>query len=686
LQYQLDSKAGSLVELVGGKVISYDLTGLSPQIVDTFKSRETPQAVVQLSSSILLAASLQKFSIYDSKFGSLLATQSIPPTPAPTTKKKAALEAGPPPPVHFIGYLKQSGKVVALRGTELLAVQISEAARSNKRKKSGTLLIDSLAKGSLGSRLRSKPHEAKGSQKKRKRTTIGSSALFTSPELDTLFQEGKIEEFEKQLAAAIGLYSAPKLPKVQGDGENGESRAVSTLNTEWKLPNLNKLRGLATRRPQALYALSKLFEPSSSQSNGESKSSSSRQSSIQLKSYPENVFLWLVHTGQLRADLIQRALSEYDGFDRHIPHGDLVLALAAFDNDLSLVHYVLTYHPNLHAEEVVMAIKLIINSLDNSTLPQPEHRLLMDNEFAAAAATTGALTNGVGVGIGPVNAGVPQPDGQIDNKEATMEQQADIESVTDAAMKDVDELMEQVYQNLDQMAPIRGETLRQALTRLNALPREDVTQTLRRMLTQHELVFLIHILRVELDQGGWTTRYLDREDFDTAEEPSNTAITVIANMLSWTVDAVGMTGWLTTSASDPFDSIDETLNLLRGEISNTLEGVHEATFISSVLADFLRYSHRLGESSNELSNHRKSSTLEKDEEMWKRGKTVIVEDAPSSHLPMGLGVGDEQGIRTVVAELEMRHISGLVQKKTGRDVGREIRRGLPAYVFERIRF
>jgi hypothetical protein len=341
------------------------------------------------------------------------------------------------------------------------------------------------------------------------------------------------------------------------------------------------------------------------------------------------------------------------------------------------------YHPHLHVDELVAAVQTIVNSLDNSILPQPEHKLLIDDEFANAAATTGALTNGVG---GLSNGDLSVTNGHVEDERI----EEDMDSVTDAAMKDIDEMMDQAYETLDKLLPIRGETLRQALTKLNALPPVLVTQTLRAKLTQHELIFLIHILRVELDQGGWTTRYGDREDSDGAEaseEPSNRAITVIANMLGCAVDAVGMNGWLTASASDPFDSIDETLTVLRGEISNTLEGVHESTFIYGVLSDFLRHHHKRQSSEVGNSQPRKSSanlSAEQEQRLWKEGKTVVVEKRPPPHLPLGLGL-EEQGVKTSVDLVEKR-LYGEMRKKRMADVGREIRRGLPQYVFERIRF
>jgi hypothetical protein len=50
-----------------------------------------------------------------------------------------------------------------------------------------------------------------------------------------------------------------------------------------------------------------------------------------------------------------------------------------------------------------------------------------------------------------------------------------------------------------------------------------------------------------------------------------------------------MSGWLMTSAADPMDAVDKLLDSLRAEISATLEGVHEATFLTGVLGEFVRY-------------------------------------------------------------------------------------------------
>ena len=120
-------------------------------------------------------------------------------------------------------------------------------------------------------------------------------------------------------------------------------------------------------------------------------------------------------------------------------------------------------------------------------------------------------------------------------------------------------------------------------------------------------------------------------------------------------------------------------------ISNTLEGVHEATFISGVLSDFLRYAQRV-DASTKGAPQAAMSAAESEQKAWKKGRTVVVQDEPSPQLPMGLELKQAQGIKTMVDETKVRTMSGLVVRKTAAEMGKEVRRKLPPYVFERIRF
>ena len=143
--------------------------------------------------------------------------------------------------------------------------------------------------------------------------------------------------------------------------------------------------------------------------------------------------------------------------------------------------------------------------------------------------------------------------------------------------------------------------------------------------------------------------------------PFNHSITVVSRLISCAVDAIGITGWLTTTAMDPVDSVDELLSSLRAEISAALEGTHESTYMTGLLNEFLLYSSR----------HRNAHRP-----MDRKGITAA--KAFKKELPLGLKVEDQ------ISRTKMR-ADGQVQQRAGRDIGRQASMKVPPYSFERIR-
>jgi hypothetical protein len=212
---------------------------------------------------------------------------------------------------------------------------------------------------------------------------------------------------------------------------------------------------------------------------------------------------------------------------------------------------------------------------------------------------------------------------------------------------------------------MRGAALQLIVSQLNSLPMHKITEGLRAALTQHEIVFLVHLLRMELSVGGWTSYYIQGEipaaDGIVNGGPADRGITVIARLLSCAVDAIGLDGWLSSSANAPADSVDELLVSLRAEISAALEGINEATFMSGLLGEFLHYCSALaGEAQSGSYNPIK--TLQK----------------PVQELPMGLKVKEWESTTKLGP-------NGQVKIKSRREIGMEIRMKVPRYSFERIR-
>lgn len=588
--HSLDAGSGILYHLHNGRIISYDLTGTSPRIANILNTERNVQSIVPLSSALLLATSLQNYTIHDTKYGSIQATAPVSePTQAETSSKKRRISGSKTTPssAHLIGYFGKSGIAAVLSGQNLIAVQVGGRSNNSKRRKlAEPLLIDSIGKA-VGS---SSDHQefskfdlpaVLGKCLKDNATNPNQHQKFskeTITALDELVAQGNIRAFESLFAAEVKVKTNTSQKREKLVANHGEDDLKWIFPVDRKLPLF---------REKAMYALSRVFAWTPT-TNGLSSSGEAhkRTPAITVKFLPPNLFQWLTVTGQLTAELIQQALQAVDPSEKSVARGDVVLALASFDSSLAHLHTLLTYCPRLEIEEVANAIKLIILSLDDATLPQPEPIM---------CTTNGDLSNG----YKPIDTFI-NGDHQLTNGDVSMENGDDLkpdeeeseDALAEAAMEDVEDELDRAIDTLEK--PIRGDSLRQAITKLDSFAPNIITSTLRQQLSHHEIVFFIHILRIELADGGWTTRYLDDgpDDLDELDEFWDRAIGVIAKALSCAVDALGMAGWLLSSAVDPMDAVDKLLDSLRAEISATLEGVHEATFLTGVLSEFLRYQNK----------------------------------------------------------------------------------------------
>ena len=156
---------------------------------------------------------------------------------------------------------------------------------------------------------------------------------------------------------------------------------------------------------------------------------------------------------------------------------------------------------------------------------------------------------------------------------------------------------------LDTGLEVRSETLQAIFVRLHEFSHALVTATMRNMMSHRELVFFIHILRMELADAGWTSRYVDVPEFQSGEEsmgmvntiggleekgPNNQAIQAIADLLNCVVDAIGISGWLVGLGSAG-QGVQELLSSLRAEVGAGLEGCFEANTLQTYLQDIERY-------------------------------------------------------------------------------------------------
>ncbi|KAK6435426.1 hypothetical protein LTR95_008385 [Oleoguttula sp. CCFEE 5521] len=227
----------------------------------------------------------------------------------------------------------------------------------------------------------------------------------------------------------------------------------------------------------------------------------------------------------------------------------------------------------LPIESIVLALKETIASLD--TLSPPPLR---------ATTTASSASNGRILDITMSNEDLIMTDDGMPLTNGNVEHTYELER--QAAEEELEAASETLQYGLE----TRSDALRAIFARLRGYPTSAVRIALRTKLSRDELVFLIQILRIELAEGGWTSRYVDvgNDEYanrieikdrqlgeDQGRGPSDQAVRQIGDLLNCTFDAIGMSGWLVGLNTLPEETA-EILDAVRAEVSASLEGCLEA--------------------------------------------------------------------------------------------------------------
>lgn len=697
--YSLHAISGTLHQLLGGAIISYDLSGTVPRISSELKpSKGHLQSFVRISPTLIFGISTISCGLFDTKYNSI---QSMVPlmsdtSTSPESKKRKYSSSAEKSESSFkrldmLTFFSDIGLAVGLSNHELVGIQIgvnTRLRRSGNARES--LLIDSIGKGIRSKRVNP---EQKGDGSLP--MPISRSIINPIYEVDQKWSEQTVHldkyvknndvlNFEKLFAVEIGVSLDAKEIKERkhpqktpsmtlhklvngsegekltngfgkeeikttlenGDGEIAEESYDEIPLPEWQLPEVVSDSIRLSHRHKALYALSKIFTWTESASGTRTIDSvGGEKSSIAVIFFPPNVFQWLLVTGYVTNALIERALRDTSSHNVNqtmsVSNGDIVTAIVNFDPEMRILHAVLNQSSFFPVSEIAQAIKLLIRSLDNG--PQPKTTMLLTNSTP------------------------PTDDENVEH----------IESEIEAASQDLDLALSTLHDGLI----IRSQTLRPALTRLHSFPAPLITSTLRASLNHHEIIFLIHLLRLELKDGGWASRYFFDSGRSTpdasAGDPSDRAIVIIASLLSCALDAVGTAGWLTAANNvDSVDSTEDVLHSLLLETSAALEGIWEAGFMKGLLSDFLRYSRKSTEGKQKPDN-RKMRAQGKPELVHSWQTKDVAQTVEQSMLP--LGVSELMGI-----EHKKVGIGGEIKKRSAREMGMMISKRVPKYSLERI--
>lgn len=639
--YHLHASSGMMHQLVDGRLISYDFSGTIPKVYSNFHFPASGiTSFLRISPDLMLTTTEQSLGMVDVKYESM---QSLLPLGRNTAQaiesKKRKLEDRDLPDHSdvvptLVAYFAESGLAVGVSGQELVAIQISESISRKRPRTNDALLINAIGKGIS--------HRARG-----------KSNNSTLPEwekrvhkLEKYASKGKVAEFEEHFAACVGV----ELKAARGGRENGtkssepedkEAVAAPPVNgvddapaeselRRWKLPRSLPESQRSHFRPCAMFALNKIFEYATPETTARAES---RRPSLTIKFFPPNVFEWLLLSGYVTKESIGRAFKDEAANEitmaATIADGDIIKALVNFDPELHILSAILNHRHYLPVGEVVQAIRVLVQSLDDQT---------------GNLKVAGLLTEGK-----------PPTQDETD---------VDFTSELDAANHD----LEHALSVLDNGLLIRSHSLRPALIRLHTFSSAVIASTLRSMLPRRELESFIRLLHTELRNGGWTSPYDFLEpDMPSPEDPDDHAVAIIASLLSSALDAIGAGAWLASIGDSAADETSEDIiHDLLHDTSEALNGFWEARFMRGLLSEFLRY----------------ASNLPKSQKPSNKGqnKPIAVDLAPEDALPMlPLGGKVDLGVeRTKPGK------GGKREDRSAREIGMLTSKRVPKYSVDKI--
>lgn len=682
-KYSFDTNTGIFQTFKNGRVHAYDLTGLQPVQLPPFHPHGYHLIeFLQISPSLALASSQVHYGLYNTKYDSLLSAQPSSSLQGPNLKKRKQPGDGSALSLNFVAWFSKLGFAVALTGNSLVSIPVDGPEDRGKRQKlAEPRLIDIIGKGLPYATIkpsledRNFQADALGTPFKDSAYLEDQSWQQRAQALTKLARDGNVTGFERDFAVDAemdklidGMRPIAITDLNEGSADQGYAGPTNDLERDkpvfLKFKKLRREKYIPLHRPKALFALEQIFRR---RSKGSGR--------LEISFYPPNVFRWLTFTGQLSAELIDQTLKlrgKFSADSTPISGPDLIAAIVAFDPSFEVLDEVLLEHPHLELDAVVHATKYILRSLDDGSTNSLLQQLVPNRKEAAINGKREKWAK-------PVMNGEPKEkltNGDTNHaKESTMEEN-NTEDESKTILPEVETATQELTLTnslLESGLPLRSESLRLALTKINGHPTQAIVRTMREVMSLKELVLLINLLRIELGDGGWHFRYIDAEKEEgDGEDMIPGSMGVVASLLGCVVDAIGVGGWLSASKGDG-DEMAQVLTGLRAEINGILEGIHEATFLKGLLGEFLRFGWKRDNA--DLREHGKARGIKV---LSMEGGQNRSREGDGKALPLGLKV--KQGVDTKVVD------KGEVKERHQRDVGNEISKGVGKYAYEEIRF
>lgn len=624
--YQVDVHSGLLLELQQGALIVYDLSGNVPK-VKSITHMDGAQSFTRLSRPFVLSTSTDSIGLYNYQYRSVHGNTILDLSDLPGDVQNSQS-------CQLVTYIRSQDLVVALIDNVLVSIHVEPPKSQGRRRKAG-LLIDSIGRGTAveipAKRFKSDKISVEFSKKVPGTMTDTYLANFHAgiEQADELLKTDNMSKWEETFRQkfGIGLQSntsdqGSTLPSDIAKGQPTDGAdSEGLLDWDWLLdPSLYP----SVDRRWVTYAISRVF--SAEVSEGEEP-----RLKLRLVLPDSNVTTYLALAGHLSLSNVKSAFREELEGDiaggKHFSD-DLVICLTEADASMTLLFNYLR-STKLGAVEILCAVRALMLSMD----------LIPD--------TTGASTR-------KLLKNVPHQEGEKDEM-------------------DLDDLEREIAITetyLGDESSIRSRGLTLAFMKLWRLPSRTTVQALRTALRTEEILSLIHLLRIELVQGAWTSLYVDPTSFDSEgnEPPPDGVIVLISDLLGRCIDAVGAGGWLVNDAMLGTDSPEtgDFLTALKLEVTAALEGIEEAVYLNGIVGESVRYSlaaQKSGAARQSLSTNRPIP--------------VHLESRESRMLPLGL--------KTKALPTKDKVVSGgEILQRSSRETGHLISRKVEAYSLEKL--
>ncbi|EFR04709.1 hypothetical protein MGYG_07718 [Nannizzia gypsea CBS 118893] len=376
---------------------------------------------------------------------------------------------------------------------------------------------------------------------------------------------------------------------------------------------------------------------------------------------PPITFKWLVNSKHLNAANIEAALRCTN--DPHnlskLPTGALVKALASYDPSMKILLILLRGPGYLEVTELAHALRALLEvARRQSNVSDTSQKSITE---AAHTETTDNAHNASG-------------DKQVTTPSTTL-----VNAITG---------------------------LNLALNKLHSHPLNCVTKSIRDILSNTDVLSIIHHLRYSLATGGHTSRFTEEPPaaFSNSKFPS-LSLSVIVDLLTACIDAVGPSGWISAAGFAGTAGSEASLIAdMKSEIAATLTAIDEATYLKGILREFIRCcetsaQHLATASKSQRANTDGTSTKAQNAKLRRKeyhhGARILVYNVPedsagleggdSKMLPLSLKVsGAQSGVNDELSKKKVHKSTGEVRSRSGREIAHNKHKAVGKYSFERI--